>query len=323
MLVAAKTKNDSGCVAVSKRVYFRSSPVMALSGNDEEGAQNSTHCTGTKPQQPRFATVCLNDYDNAKEPPMEETPSLDDDIDALFDHLVQDLGYEATEEMDWVFSFRSSDFGTLQQLGTELIEEFVVELQDEVEETDEDDQRSIGDPLLIALRRDALTRDEIKEAAARLTQLAAERGVEFEGVDCFEPIDDEQAFEWLKLEDATELLGSYTESGLEEDASLPWVFLILTPTVAEAQNGADQLNELGFPSIDVYEEQDEDGNFGLCVFVDGRNNALELTDTYSKIHSISQSIGGKIEGIQFLTRAMLNDAFDDEGETEGNDAPES
>jgi hypothetical protein len=61
----------------------------------------------------------------------------------------------------------------------------------------------------------------------------------------------------------------------------------------------------------VYDEPDEDGNFGLCVFVSGRNNETELDETCRAIERIAEQFGGQLGGVQFYSRDGLNELYAD------------
>src|SRR5690606_13972949 len=111
----------------------------------------------------------------------------------------------------------------LSRIADALEDEFALHLQDAVE-TVEDGETTIGPPLLCIIERGALTPDEVKELDGRFRALAEEEGLEYEGVACFDPMDLEELFGWLNLEEATWRLQNYTESGLEEGAEIPWAF---------------------------------------------------------------------------------------------------
>ena len=67
-----------------------------------------------------------------------------------------------------------------------------------------------------------------------------------------------------------------TDCGLEDNADLPWTFLVLAPDLDSTKKIAEELTTNDFKDRDEYDEPDEDGNFALCVFVAGRNNEIEL-----------------------------------------------
>jgi hypothetical protein len=238
----------------------------------------------------------------------ESDPSVD--IDALFDHMVNNLDYNATDAMDWVFSLRSTDLATLTRIGEQMSDEFVVQLQAEVEEIDTNGDMSSGDPMLSVIRHAALSPDEVKAISSQMSALAEKENLVYEGVDCYDPVDDEELFAWLSIDDATWRLRHFADCGLDVDGDLPWTFLIMTGTVEQAREIAETLKVNGFDDFDVYDEPDDDGEFGLCVFVEGKNNEGELSQTFEKMEGIADKAKATLEGVQFFTREELNDLCD-------------
>lgn len=240
---------------------------------------------------------------------MAEEPDLSFDIDALFDHLINNLDHDITDEHDWNFSLRSDDLRALEQVASELEDEFAVQLQETVEEVDVEGNTSLGNPLLTIVRRGALTAAEVKEMAERVRTIADQRGLIYVGVDCYEPIDEEEILGWLPPDDAGWRLRHMTDCGLEDNAELPWAFLILTPNLGDAGKTSDELTTAGFTDHDKYDEPDADGSFALCVYVSGRNNEVELDEASTRITQIAERHGGRLEGIQFYTREDVNEVF--------------
>jgi len=245
---------------------------------------------------------------------MDDEPDLNFDIDALFSHMINNLDHKIEDEQDWNFRLRSNHLNELEQVAAELEPEFTLQLQESVEEVDIDGNVTLGDPMLTVVRRGALSADEVKRIAEQIQRIASERGLTYEGVDCYEPIDEEELFGWLAPEDAGWRLRHMTDCGLADNADLPWAFLVVTPTLDAARNVADALATNGFDDRDDYDEPDEEGNFGTCVFVQGRNNEFELSDSAAKISSVAESHGGSLIGIQFYTREDIAAVFGDEDE---------
>lgn len=245
---------------------------------------------------------------------MQDEPNLKFDIDALFDHLVTNLSHELGDEKEWCFNLRSPDFCALEQVAEEFGDEFHVIVQENVEEVDADGNVSLGDPLLVITRRGALTADDVKQIAERVQSIAADRGLTYEGVDCYTPVDEEEMFGWLEPEDAAWRLRNMTDSGLPDDADLPWAFLVGAPSWDSTSSIAAALAALGFEDRDDYDEPDEDGDYGMCVFVEGRNNEFELLEAAKKIAEAAEARGGRLIGIQFYTREDVSEIF-------GNDEP--
>lgn len=243
---------------------------------------------------------------------MSGEPDLSFDIDALFDHIVANLGHELTNALDWVFSLRSENLKDLEEVAQEFENEFIVQLHESVEEIDVDGNNSLGDPMLCLIRRAALTADEVKSLADRIGAIATERGLIYEGVNCYEPFDEEELFGWLTPDDACWQLRQATAAGLEDNAELPWTFLVLVPNLEGMQKIAAELDTIGFDDRDDFDEPDEDGAFAVCTFVAGRNNEFELREMSTKLTQVAESHGGRLEGIQFYTREEAYEVFGDE-----------
>ncbi|WP_153559349.1 ribonuclease E inhibitor RraB [Roseimaritima sediminicola] len=247
---------------------------------------------------------------------MNDEPDLSFDIDALFAHLTGDLDQDLAEEQDWSFSLRSDDSAALQKVAAEMEDDFLVHLQENVQEVEADGSTSDGDPLLMLVRRGVLDADEVKQIAAGLQSLAAERGLRYEGVECYDPIDEEELFGWMELEDAAWRLRHMSDIGLEDEAEMPWAFLVEAPSLEASEQLAAALGEAGFEDRDDFDEPDEDGSYGSCVFVEGRNDEGELRTTAEKISQIAGPQGCQLLGIQFYTREDVAFVFGDDEEDE-------
>ncbi|MGV3484638.1 MAG: ribonuclease E inhibitor RraB [Planctomycetaceae bacterium] len=245
---------------------------------------------------------------------MAEKQSIKFDIDALFRERFEQLDQPFDDEQDWIFSFRSDDLQLLEDVAEELDGEFEVDIAESVEQFDEDGNPVSGPPMLAVIRQAALTADEVKAIAQRMADIAAERGLVYEGVGCYDPVDTDELFGWLDPDEAPWRLRHMTDIGLPENAELPVVFLIATSSLESMKQVADQLDASGFKDRDEYDEPDEEGEYGLCVFTTGRNNEAELVATTTEISGIAEHHQGRLEGIQFYTREDLAHVFgvDDE-----------
>jgi len=125
---------------------------------------------------------------------MSNEPNLNFDIDALFSHTINNLDHNIDQVQDWHFSLRSNDLTELERVAEELEPEFTVQVQENVEEVDVDGNVSLGAPELTILRRGALSADEVKQIATRIQQIANERGLIYGGVNCYDPIDEEELY---------------------------------------------------------------------------------------------------------------------------------
>ena len=240
---------------------------------------------------------------------MEEEPDLRFDIDALFEHMTANLDHDPAQEMDWTFSLRSPNMERLETIADGLGDEFAMRLQDSVEVIDVDGETSLGEPLLSIVCRGAMDADEVKALANRMGAIAEQAGVVYEGVHCYDPIDEEELFGWLEPADAGWRLRHFTDCGLEEDAELPWTFLVLANDVDLIQKIVDQLIQEGYDDLEVYDEPDEDGRFGLSIFVMGRNNEVDLGIACENVAGIAGQFDGELKGVQFFTREDMNDLY--------------
>ena len=195
---------------------------------------------------------------------MNTEPDLNFDIDALFDHLINDLGHESADVLNWVFTFRSTDLQALADVESDLSEEFATQLQEEVEEVNEDGERSAGDPMLMVITEAALSSQEVIKLAKRMQGIATAKNLRYEGVQCFDPIDDEDLFGWLDVEEAVWRLRHFTDAGLETNGELPWAFLLLTQTPDQTRQLAAELSEMGMDDIDLYDEPNDEGDLGFA-----------------------------------------------------------
>ena len=244
---------------------------------------------------------------------MQDDTDLAFDIDALFDHMVKNLNHELEDEKEWNFSLRSPDLAALERVAEELEGEFIVQLQEHVEEVSAAGV-TLGDPMLSVIRNAALTAEDVKKIAQRMQKLAAERDLTYEGVNVYEPMDMEEIFGWLEPEDAGWRLRHMTDCGLEDNAALPWTFLVSCPTLESMEAIAAALAAGGFDDREDFDEPDDEGDFGTCVFVEGRNNEAEMYEAAKKISEIAEAHDGALVGIQFYTREDLEELFDDEEE---------
>ncbi len=231
------------------------------------------------------------------------------DIDALFDHMTKNLGHDLSDEKDWTFTLRTANFASLQQAADDLQDEFVVQLQETVEEYDSAGNFSLGRPMLSVVKRAALSASDVKKIVKRIESIAQERGFDYEGVNCYDPFNDEEIFGWLIPADARWRLRHMTDCGLVENAELPWSFLVQSQDLKSIKMISSELDSNDLTDRDDYDEPDENGNFAICVFLLGRNNEIELDAMCERIAEIAERHGGQLEGVQFYTREQLNEVF--------------
>jgi hypothetical protein len=250
---------------------------------------------------------------------MSKEPDLQFDIDALFDHMVNNLEHDVNDELDWHFLFRSSDLDALNRLAEDLESEFFIHIQEQIDELDEEGDPTDGQPELIAMCRGAFTADQIKEMASQMQVIAEKRELTYAGVNCYEPLDEQELLGWLEPDDAAARLQHMTAAGLAEDADLPWSFLVSAVSLESSDSIAADLDAEGFNDRDDFSEPDDEGNYGTCVFMAGRNNEAELLETARQISSIAAAHGGELYGIQFYTRDDVAEIFGSEIDPDDED----
>lgn len=255
---------------------------------------------------------------------MADEPDLAFDIDALFEHLTVDLDHDLNDELEWAFIVRSSDYAALEEAAHEFEEEFAIHLFEEVDELDEEGNTSPGDPLMCIICVDALSAEQVKEIAARVDAVAAARGLEYEGVQCADPLDQDGMHDWAPLSEVSSRLNYLTEAGLEADAELAWTLLAVAPDPAATDKIADAAIAAGFADFDQFDEREDGGDCGICLFIAGTNNEAALAATISALNKLAEPHGGELVGVQFFTREEFYDAFsvDEQGEAEGEESSE-
>lgn len=240
---------------------------------------------------------------------MNEQTDFAFDIDGLFDHLVEGLSLDLSEPQEWVFTLRAPSTAILESIAGDLEEDFDLSIQEEVEERNAEGDIVEGMPMLSVHCVDTLTADEVKEIAARMEELAANSdGVRYEGVSCFEPIDEDEIFGWMELDDATWRLRHFTDLGLEANGEVPWAFLVAADTTDILKATDDAVVQAGFPNRRCFEQPDDEGQYAMCIFVDGRNNESELAEMHEKLTSLVATAGSELVGVQFFSA----EAFEDE-----------
>lgn len=223
-------------------------------------------------------------------------PDLHFDIDALFDHMLNNLEHQLGDEKEWSFTFRDESLEKLTRIAQSLDDEFDVHLQEEVE-TYENDRVFMGPPLLAVIIVAALQPDEVKSLAERFTALAAEESIVYEGVGVADPFDAEAFMDWLDIEDACWRLRYFSDCGLEPGADMPYIFLIETESRAGAEAVADALNTDGLDQTEIAEEDDATGVF---VRFAGKNDEEMLRAVYARVERIAIAQHADLIGVQFF-----------------------
>ncbi|MEO9591539.1 ribonuclease E inhibitor RraB [Rhodopirellula bahusiensis] len=227
-------------------------------------------------------------------------PDLAFDIDALFNHLVEELEVDLSVPMDWTFTLRGAEMGQLKSIA-ETLDDYQCELEESVEEIDEKGRLSLGRPMLSVVKTGALMPSEVKKIADQMSQIAERTGIEYEGVEVFDAIDDDELFDWLSLDEAVWRLRHFSDSGLNPGEELPWVFLLMGDSLEQMQKLAEALVTGGFENSQSDEDPDEEGRYGVFVFQEGSNDEERLVAAHRQIVKIAKDHEASFEGIQFLS----------------------
>lgn len=243
---------------------------------------------------------------------MDDQTDFSFDIDGLFKHLVEKLSMDLSDPQEWVFTLRAPSTAILESIANDLEDDFDLSIQEEVDEDTSEGGVTSGMPMLSVHCVDTLTAEEVKEIAARMEEIASTSdGVSYEGVSCYEPMDEDEIFGWLELDEATWRLRHFSDLGLEQDGEVPWAFLVAATSLDVLHATDNAVGQAGFENRRRFEDADEEGNFAMCIFVDGRNNEPGLIAMHEKLSALVQPFGGELVGVQFFSA----EAFD-EDETE-------
>lgn len=240
---------------------------------------------------------------------MTEPADLSFDIDALFEHMIKNLGHDIAQKKLWVFTLQSANLQTLKDIAGQLEGEFDVPIQEDVEVSGADGKLSTGDPCLYVQRCEAFEPQQVKEIAARMIAIAKQYDATYQGVSSFDPFDLNEFLGWLKPDDAAWRLRHWSDTGLEFNAEMPWVFFLRADDITKLNQIADALTAEGYDDFDVFDEPDEDGKVDLCMFTSGRNNEFDLNESCKKIASLAEQHGGQLGGVQFYNREQFEEVF--------------
>jgi len=237
---------------------------------------------------------------------MDDQTDFSFDIDGLFNHLVENLGMDLSDPQEWVFMLRAPSTAILESIATDLEDDFDLTIHEEEDEdttdSDTDSDVTSGMPMLAVHCVDTLTAEEVKEIAARMEEIAASSdGVSYEGVSCYEPMDEDEIFGWMELDEATDRLRHFSDLGLEQDGDVPWAFLVAADSLDVLHATDANVAQAGLENRRSFEDPDEEGNFAMCVFVDGRNNESELIAMHERLSEMVKKSGGELVGVQFFS----------------------
>ena len=104
-------------------------------------------------------------------------PDLNFDVDALFDHMIENLGHSSDDELEWLFSFEGGTAESLRSIAKSLPHEFIPDVAEELEQVDEEGNLTIGGPVLSLTTQGKFDRSEIKSLTARMKQIALDNNL--------------------------------------------------------------------------------------------------------------------------------------------------
>jgi Regulator of ribonuclease activity B len=241
---------------------------------------------------------------------MPISPNLNFDIDALFEHLIKNLSQDLSKPLEWHFTLRSTkkEVAKLERLGAALAKEFDIHFQAEVE-TWQNDRMSIGPPMLLAVRTEVLTPKDVKALAKRFEGLAKKHGFTYEGVSSFEPIDMNEVFGWLELDDAVWRLRHFTDTGLKEGADVPFVFALTARKPTALQKSAEKVKRWRNTWTEFIDADEEAGEVPmLLIRCAGKNDEAALKKRYKQVESIAKETKASLVGVQYFEDAHEGDA---------------
>lgn len=227
------------------------------------------------------------------------------DVDALFEHMTRNLDHQMEDEKAWIFSMIHEDTAVLEKVGETLVDEFDVDLVNC--ELCDDQGNTTGERIdLLITMVAALSPEEVRALSDRFEALARAHGVEYEGVDCTDPLP-EDFFDWMELEDAQWRLKHLADSGWPEGESIPYVFAIECESGAQAKTLGAAFEADGLDGkLDDVEVVDDPGTHedaqgtGVAVRMDGVHDEAVLASAYAMVEAIAKEHGATLLGVQFF-----------------------
>lgn len=228
------------------------------------------------------------------------------DVDALFDSLTAG---DAEKELDWVFEFQCEEVDRLDDLADILEEDFDLELVDSSETLDLDSGEIIGGPPRLSIyRRGIATRQEIKELAERMEQLAEAHQVTYEGVSCYSPDFVDEIYGWIEPDQAATCLSQLVQGEPSSDAPFPWAFLFYAASADSIESLAQDLENDDLDDLEV-NGPDEEGGGELLLFVDGQQDPAALEAMIARLQLSAGKHQCVLEGLQFYSRDQAESIF--------------
>ena len=229
------------------------------------------------------------------------------DIDALFEHMINNLDHDLENELEWIFTFVNPD--------TEALEQFAESIADELTSAEEslelgliplaiqhENSNTITERTdLIATVLGSLQPDEVKELHNLCIKLAKDSGTEYIGVTFADPFP-EDLMDYIPLHEAIARLEYLTETGLPENEPLPFNFAVECDTPDNARTLAKtliaDLDDGSLQSVDVITD-DEPGAV-IDIEYAGRNDPQLLTNIYNRINQHATTANAELIGVTHI-----------------------
>ncbi len=244
-------------------------------------------------------------------PAPDKAPDLRFDIDALFDHLIKNMEHDIDTPKAWHFTLRGPKLAALERLAETLENEFRVELQESVE-TVEEDRTFDGPPMLSIIVEDALRPNQVKSLSDRFEKLAKANKLDYEGVNCFDPMSEDDSG-WLSLEDASWRLRQFADFGAQESDPVNLVFAIVTGEESHAKTVVKALRAAGIQDAEV---MDDEGEYGVVVTIPSTHSESALAKAFAKVERVATDTKADFLGVQFDGTEDDGGEDDDDGDDE-------
>ena len=227
---------------------------------------------------------------------------------ATSDELIQQLGEPYPSGLIWMFACTADRAEAASHFASHLPSGFETQVHDKAAVQQ-------GSYLVVAKHADLATPQDVRVADAAFKQLALQSGLSYLGVDVVEAIDLQDLDEvmgWIEFESAPDRLTEFAALEFEPGEAVPWAFLIGAETIHDLHATAKRLQSVGYSDLELFEDVDEDGQVGLCIYVQGNGNAGDLRAECQKIERVVTATDAFPVGVQFYDRDDVGDVFGDD-----------
>ena len=238
---------------------------------------------------------------------------------ATIDEVIQQLGEPFPGDLIWMFTCsvesrdEASRFASL--LPSEFESEFFEHGHSQPVANSSEFTLTDGVPVgyAVVAKHTALTSPvAARDADQRIKTLATQSAVNYLGVDVINAFDLEDLDElmgWIEFDDAPERLSEIAALEFEVGESVPWAFLIGTESLDDLHATASHLAAVGYDDVELFEDVDEDGQVGLCIYVQGTGDAEALKVECQKVERLVAELNAFPVGMQFYDRNDVGDVF--------------